>query len=216
MPPQLPNNQQRSPRHRAVAVITRAQEDAMRRLRQAGIPETSALMVMQRIASFGVQTLRELDALYRQFDDIIAEDGRNAAHQEWVDNKAAALLLQLESAIAILVAEIIRQATDELKTQPPPAGQVIEPGVASQLLPPPAGLPFLLALLMHCIWVAGMAASLLFAYQASGMLFWAGIGLMIPFLLWYRWGSAWWSLFFPLTALGAEAWVLFWLLIVEG
>jgi hypothetical protein len=215
MPPDLPNNQQRSPRHRAVAVITRAQEDAMRQFRQAGVPETIALAVMQRISSFGVQTLRELDALYRQFDDIVAEDGRTAAHQEWVDNKAAALLLQLESVIATLVAEVLRQATDELKTEPPPAGQVIEPAVASQP-PPPAGVPFLPALLMHCIWVAGMAASLLFAYQASGMLFWAGIGLMIPFLLWYRWGSAWWSLLFPLTALGAEAWVLFWLYIVEG
>ena len=139
MAPVLPNNQQRNPRHRVVAVMTRAQEDAMRRLRQAGVPETSALMVMQRISSFGVQTLRELDALYRQFNDIVAEDGRNAAHQEWVDNKAAALLLQLESAIATLVAEAIRQATDELKTQPPPAGQVIEPAVASQLPPPPAG-----------------------------------------------------------------------------
>jgi hypothetical protein len=215
MPPELPDNQQTSPRHRAVAVITRAQEDAMRRLRQAGVPETSALMVMQRISSFGVQTLRELDALYRQFADIIAEDGRNAAHQEWVDNKAAALLLQLESAIATLGAEAIRQATEELKTKPAPAAQVIDPAVRSQP-PPPAGTPFLLVLLLHCIWVAGMAASLLFAYQASGMLLWAGIGLLIPFLLWHRWGSAWWSLLFPLTALGAEAWALYWLLIVEG
>ena len=136
MPPELPDNQQRSPRHRAVAVITRAQEDAMRQLRQAGVPETSALLVMQRISSFGVQTLRELDALYRQFDDIVAEDGRNAAHQEWFDNKAAALLLQLECAIATLVAEVLRQATDELKTKPLPAGQVIEPAVRSQPPPP--------------------------------------------------------------------------------
>jgi hypothetical protein len=216
MPPELPDREQRTPRHRVVAVMSRAQEDAMAQLRQAGAPETIALAVMERISSFGVQTLRELDLLYQQFEEIVMEDGRTAANQESIDNKAAALLLQLESAIATLVAEVIRQVTDELKPKPPPAGDVIEPAVRSQPPPQPAGAPFLPALLRHCIWVAGMAASLLFAYQASGMLFWAGIGLLIPFLLWYRWGSAWWSLLFPLTALGAEAWVLVWLALVEG
>jgi hypothetical protein len=28
--------------------------------------------------------------------------------------------------------------------------------------------------------------------------------------------SAWWALIFPLIALGLEAWVLYWLSIVEG
>ena len=57
MPPQLPNNQQRNPRHRVVAVMTAAQEDAMAQLRRAGIPETHALLVIQRISSLCLQTL---------------------------------------------------------------------------------------------------------------------------------------------------------------
>jgi hypothetical protein len=136
MPTDHPNKQGVVPKRRAVAVIECAQEDALRQLRQAGVPETIALAVMERISSFGVQTLRELDLLYQQFEEIVMEDGRTAAHQDWFDNKAAALLLQLESAIATLVAEAIRQATDELKRKPPPAGDVIEPAVRSQPLPP--------------------------------------------------------------------------------
>jgi hypothetical protein len=74
----------------------------------------------------------------------------------------------------------------------------------------------LLALLRHLVWAAGMAASLVFSYQGSGSIVWAGIGLLIPFLLWVRLHSAWWALIFPLIALGLEAWVLYWLYVVEG
>jgi hypothetical protein len=57
MPPELPNNQHALPRSRVVEVIERSQEDAMRQLRQAGVPETQALVVMGRIHTFCLQTL---------------------------------------------------------------------------------------------------------------------------------------------------------------
>jgi hypothetical protein len=196
-----------------VEVIERHQQDAFRQLRHAGVPEVQALLVMQRISSFCLQTLRELDLIYRQFEELTAEDGRSEPHQLWLLDKAGALLLQCEAGIAAIVAEAIRQATQDLKNQPPQ--QVIEPVMRPQQAPS-ARLPGLPAVIWLLVWVAGMVASLVFSYQGSGSIIWAGIGLLIPFLLWVRFGSAWWALIFPVIALGLEAWVLYWLYVVEG
>jgi hypothetical protein len=113
MPPQLPNNQQQNPRHRVVAVMTAAQEDALHQLRRDGVPEAQALAVMQRISSLCLQTLRELDHVYREFEELLAHNpDRTAAHQEWLDMRAGGLLLTLEAFIAALVAEAINAAKE--------------------------------------------------------------------------------------------------------
>jgi hypothetical protein len=207
MPSDRPNKQEVVSKRRMVEVIERTQEDAMRKLRQSGVPEVQVLRVMQRITSLSLQTLRELDLTYQQFEEIVAEDGRSEANQTWLNNKAVALLLQVESAIATLVAEAIAQAIRDHKTQPPPTEPVIE--VPRMQPAPPARLPGLPAVIRLLVWVAGMAASLVFSYQGSGSIVWAGIGLLIPFLLWVRLHSAWWALIFPVIALGLEAWVLY-------
>jgi hypothetical protein len=214
MPSDRPNKQDVMPKRRVVDLIECSQEDAMRKLRQSGVPEAQVLRVMQRITSLCLQTLRELDLTYQQFKEIVSEDGRSEANQTWLNNKAVAMLLQVESAIATLVAEAIAQTIRDHKTQPPPPEPVIEVQRAQPA--PPARSPVLLALFRHLVWVAGMAASLVFSYQGSGSIVWAGIGLLIPFLLWVRLRSAWWALIFPLIALAGEAWVLYWLSVVEG
>jgi hypothetical protein len=117
MPPELPNNQQRTLRHRAIEVIERHQEDAMRQLRRDGVPEALALAVMQRIASLCLRTLRELDVLYREYEELVAQDGRSAAHQHWLHDKATGLLMQVEAGIAALVAEAITKAKEDYRQQ---------------------------------------------------------------------------------------------------
>jgi hypothetical protein len=61
MPPDVPQNQSALPRGRVVEVIARSTDDALRQLRAAGIPETEALLVIQRFTLFSVQVIRELD-----------------------------------------------------------------------------------------------------------------------------------------------------------
>jgi hypothetical protein len=118
IPPESANNQHALPRNRVVEVIERSQEDALRQLRQAGIPETEALLVMQRFSAFAIQVLRELDLLYREFEQLLAHDpDRSRAHQEWLDTKAGGLLLTIESCIAALVAEAINKAKEDYRTE---------------------------------------------------------------------------------------------------
>jgi hypothetical protein len=214
MSPQLPNNQQRNPRHRVVAVMTRAQEDAMAQLRRAGIPETQALLVIQRISPLCLQTLQELDFIYREFEQLLANDpGRTDAHQEWLDTKAGGLLLTLESCIAALVAEAMSQAKEDYQRQlSQPRDVMTVPPRQSR----PEWVSFLLAMTNLFVWVAGMVAAGVFAYQCSGLVLWAGIGFLVPFVLWLKLGGRWWGLLFPLTGIGLEAWLLYWLFVVEG
>jgi hypothetical protein len=118
MSPELSNNRQSLSRHRVVAVMTAAQEDAMAQLRREGIPETQALLVMQRISSFCLQTLRELDLVYREFEELLAQNpDRSAAHQEWLDTKAGGMLLTLEACISALVAEAINKAQADYRSE---------------------------------------------------------------------------------------------------
>jgi hypothetical protein len=119
MPLDIPKNRQATPKSRVAEVIERTQEDALRKLRQSGLPEQQALMVMQRISAFCLRTLRELDEIYRQFDGIIAEDGRSEHHSRRLHDKATALLLQVESGIADIVASAIRQESMTCSTLRP-------------------------------------------------------------------------------------------------
>jgi hypothetical protein len=118
MPPELPNNQHALPRSRVVEVIERSQDDALAQLRKAGVPETQALLVMQRIHVFCLQTLRELDQVYREFEELVAQDpNRSEAHQAWFNDTAAGMLLQVEVACASLVSDAINKLKDEYKRE---------------------------------------------------------------------------------------------------
>jgi hypothetical protein len=212
MPPQLPNNQQRNPRHRVVELITRSTDDALRQLRQAGIPETEALAVIQRYAAFAIHVLRELDLLYREFEELLAADpDRSQAHQEWFDTKVGGMLLTIEAFIAALVAEVINTAKEEYRQQVSQPREVVsvpaQPAqVAREEYP----------VWMVLVWMAGIAASTLFSWQGSGSIIWAGIGFLVPLLLWCKVGKLWWGLFFPLLGIGMEMWAVLWHIVVEG
>jgi hypothetical protein len=205
MPPELPNNQQPYPRRRAIEVISRAQEDALRQLREARVPEAQALAVMERITAFSLQTLRALDALYLQFDDIVAEEGRGEAHQQRLNDKAAVLLLQVEQAIAALVAEAIRKAIHEPDDQPEQPREVIT--VPAK----PAQSPweqFLRNAPRHLVWLIGIAVWILIVWQATGQsAVLTAFGVMIALVAWGTTGSSWWSVLLPIIAVGVPVFI---------
>jgi hypothetical protein len=80
-------------------------------LRDKGIPETEALKVIRRFNAVSIQLLRELDELYRQYRELLAEAPERAAdHQEWLETKAGGLRLTMEAFIADLVTAAINKA----------------------------------------------------------------------------------------------------------
>ncbi len=118
MPPDSPQHQSALPRSHVLEVIARSQEDILRQLRDAGIPETEALAVIKRFNAFAMQVLRELDDLYREFEQLLAHNpSRSAAHQEWFETKAGGVLLTLESFISGLVTEAINKAKEDYRSE---------------------------------------------------------------------------------------------------
>jgi hypothetical protein len=116
--PDIPQHQSALPKSRVVEVIERSMDDTLRQLRAAGIPETEALAVIQRFSAFSVQILRELDHLYREFEELLAADpDRSQAHQEWLDTKAGGVLLTIEAFITTLVTEAINKAKEDYRTE---------------------------------------------------------------------------------------------------
>jgi hypothetical protein len=214
MPSQLPNNRQQNPRHRVVEVMTRAQEDALRQLRVAGIPETEALAVIQRFSVFSVQVLRELDLLRREYEQLRASDpDRSRAHQEWFDTKVGGMLLTMEAFIAALVAEALNKAKEEYRQQVSQPREVVSvPAQRARAAPQEYPVPVWWLLL----WMSGIAASTLFSWHASASIIWAGIGCLVPLLLWCKVGKVPWALIFPLSGIGMEVWLVLWHVFVEG
>jgi hypothetical protein len=118
MPPEPLHTQHTLPRNNVVEIIAQGQEEILRQLRAEGIPETEALAVIRRFSTFSVQVLRELDDLYRQFSELLANDPeRSAIHQEWLETKTGGVLLMLEAFIAELIAEALKKAKEEYRTE---------------------------------------------------------------------------------------------------
>jgi hypothetical protein len=152
--------------------------------------------------------------VYRDFEELVAHDpDRSQAHQEWLDTKAGGLLLTLESCIAALIAEAMRQAKEDYQRQlSQPRDVITVPPRQSR----PEWVSFLLALTNLFVWVAGMVSGLLLGWQCSGSYLLGGMGFLIPFVLWLKLGGRWWGLLFPLTGIGLEAWLLYWVYIIQG
>jgi hypothetical protein len=186
MPPELPNNQYALPRSHVVEVIARSQEDALRQLRATGIPETEALAIIQRFSPFSVQVLRELDHLYREYEQLLAQNpDRSQAHQEWLDTKAGGLLLTIEAMIATLVAEAINKAKEDYRTEIAKPREVITV--------PPA---------RPTRWEEALQdLGRLFRHPAA---YWSA-GLSVWFLVWLATGANLWAL----VAIGITAFVVF-------
>jgi hypothetical protein len=177
MPPQVPNNRQRNPRHRVVEVMTRAQEDALYQLRRDGVPEAYALAVMQRISSLCLHTLRELDGVYREFEELLAAD-RSGAHQEWFETKAGGMLLTLEALITALVAEAINKAKEEYRAETSTSQEVIVPTPSRPSLWEEAQQN--LGLLLRnpfVLWLVSTAASFCLGFLLSGSTTWGLIAM---------------------------------------
>jgi hypothetical protein len=193
--PDVPKTQHALPRNRVVEVIERSQEEALRQLRQAGVPETQALLVIRRYAAFAIQLLRELDLIYRQFEALVAHNPeRSAAHQEWLDTKAGGLLLTLEAFIADLVAEAINKAKEDYRTKVSQPREVITPAPS----PPPPSLweearENLGRLLRNAVvlWAAGLSAWFLLWWQVSGSILWGvlAVGVSAVLVRLFRWAG---------------------------
>jgi hypothetical protein len=104
----------------------------------------------------------------------------------------------MEASIAEILAITIKQAIRDVQ-QPPPPREVIEP--VPYQPDPPAWQTVLLTTFKLLIWLFGLPASSLLAWQLSGSDFWAWMSPLLLLVLWLLFRFSWWGLVFPVTVL---------------
>src|SRR5918997_244633 len=144
-------------RRQLLEVIEDQQQKAWKKLRDAGVPEAQALAVLPRIRSYAMLALNEYDQAYMVIEQMVARHGRSPEHDQFIADKGAFLLRQMEAGIAELVGFAIRGAIRDAET--PPAQTVI-PAVTYKSHRPKWQI-FLSYVIKLVIWLLGMPASLL-------------------------------------------------------
>jgi hypothetical protein len=185
-------------RRQLIEIIEQEQQKAWKKLRDAGVSEAQALAVMPRIRSYCMYALNEYDEAYMVIEEMVARDGRSEAHDQFIADKGAFLLRQMEAGIAELVGFAIRQAIRDVQ-QPPPPREVI-PAVRYKSSPPDWQI-FLSYTVKMLIWLLGMPASYLVTTLFIGWNNWALVGPISLFVLWLWVRFSWWGLVFPITAI---------------
>src|SRR5918992_840038 len=185
-------------RRQLIEVIEQEQQKAWKNLRDAGVSEAQALAVMPRIRSYCMYALNEYDQAYMVIEEMVARDGRSPAHDQFIADKGAFLLRQMEAGIAELVGFAIKQAIRD--AEQPPAREVIPP-VRYQPRPS-AWQTFLATTCKLLIWLCGLPASFLATILFTGWDSWAFLGPISLIVLWLMVRFSSWGLFFPLTAIG--------------
>src|ERR671917_205655 len=118
----IPPSQQR---RQLLELIEDQQQQALRKLRNAGLSEAQALAAMPRIRSYCMYALNEYDQAYMVIEEMVARDGRSPAHDQFIADKGAFLLRQMEAGIAELVGFAIRGAIRDTETPAPAPREVI-------------------------------------------------------------------------------------------
>jgi hypothetical protein len=130
-------------------------------------------------------------------EEMVARDGRSPAHDQFIADKAAFLLRQMEAGIAELVAFAIRQAIRDAQ-QPPP--ETVIPAIPSQRRHS-AWHTFFGNTLKLLLWLIGIPASFLLTTFFIGWHTWAFLGPISLVMLWLLVRFSSWGLVFPLTAI---------------
>lgn len=114
----MPENVRPPDKTQVQQAIVRAQQDGLAKLRQAQVADQPYLLASQRIASLCFESLRLLDEMYLELEQYVSRAGRSQPHQQWLEDRAAHLLQQVELGINASVATGIRHLGNELTSRP--------------------------------------------------------------------------------------------------
>jgi hypothetical protein len=197
----MPELQQLPPalqRRKLFEAIEDSQTKALRKLRDAGVPEAQILAVLPRIRSYCVFVLNEYDQLYLAFEEMSDREGRSLAHQRYFNDKVMYVLRSMEAGIAEILAMTIRQAIQGV--QPLPQSREVIAHVPHQPNPP-AWQTVLLTTFKLLIWLIGLPASYLLVWQLTGSDFWAWMSPLLLVVFWLIFRFSWFGLAVPLSAI---------------
>jgi hypothetical protein len=203
MPPDCPEQRLGLPRSHVVEVIERSQEDAVRTLRAAGLPEVRIQAVTRRIETACLTVLTEQDALIKELL-AFGEQPRTPEHAKLMQSRIGWHMEQVDKTFMAIAVIEIQKTLDAYQQAFEPAGQVIEAPYREPW--PPEWLATLLrvanAITRGMLWFCAVCVLTLLVWAQSGSLVWLGLTVGLSLIFWlFSWGH-WWSVLFPIGAIG--------------
>ena len=186
-------------RRQLLEVIEDQQQKVWKKLRDAGVSEAQALATISRIRSYCMLAFNEYEQAYLVIEEMVMRDGRSPAHDQFIADKGAFLLRQMEAGIAELVGSAISGAIRDAE-KPAPAPREVITAVPYKSRTPRWQL-FLSCVLKLVIWLVGIPASFLTTILFTGWDYWAFTGPISLVVLWLMMRFSGWGLLFPLTAI---------------
>jgi hypothetical protein len=203
-------------RQRVIEAAACAQEEAMRRLRQAGFSEAELFIALEYFKSLLKRFLTEADAVYSVYETSrLSQPGRSAAHQQWLDTQFARLLYLYQESVEELMTAVMRYATNGFLRS---AYQHQDMFGEWRLLPrKPTWAGGLWRASKVIIWLMGLFAGYILLLACNDVLFGGfvpasyiviGTGLVLLCGAWRKFGLSTWGLLLPLSLVSIIVWAV--------
>jgi hypothetical protein len=194
-------------RQRVIEAAGRAQEVAMRRLRQAGFSDAELVIALEYFQSLLKRLLIKADAVYGDYERLrLSQPGRSAAHQQWLDAEFARLLYVYQESVQELMTGAMRQATNGFLRSAYQRQDMLEDWMLLPRQRTWSGGLWRTAKVI--IWLMGLFAGCIFLLACNVILFGGfvpasyllvGGGLVLLLVVWRKVGLSTWGLLLPLS-----------------
>jgi hypothetical protein len=198
-------------RQRIIEAAGRAQEAAMRRLRQAGFSDADLFIALEYFRALLKRLLTEADAVYGIYETLrLSQPGRSAAHQQWLDAEFARLLYLYRESVEELMTGAMRHATNGFLRSAYQRQDMF--GEWRRLPRQRTWAGGLWRVTKVIIWLMGLLAGCIFLLACNVILFGGfvpasyllvGGGLMLLLVVWRKVGLSTWGLLVPLSLVSA-------------
>lgn len=194
-------------RQRVIEAAGRAQEAAMRRLRQAGFSDADLIIALEYFRALLNRLLTEADAVYGVYETLrLSQPGRSAAHQQWLDAEFARLLYIYQESVQELMNGAMRQATNSFLHSAYQRQDML--GEWRRLPRQRTWAGSLWQVSKVITWLMGLLAGFILLLACNAILFGefvpasyllVGAGLVLLLVVWRKVGLSTWGLLVPLS-----------------
>ena len=173
---------------RLTKTAERSQDEAVRKLKGAGLSEAEVLIALEHFRAVLNRLLTDADSVYSTYETLrLSQPGRTAANQEWLDSQFARLVLVYEEALTAAVRGAAQNVTRSAASPPPPIGE----GFGEWRRLPPRRSRWVVDLRQVAkllLWLVGLGAGfLLFIWVTNGAFWGALLLLSLPLAILLKW-----------------------------
>jgi hypothetical protein len=172
--------------------FSRSQEDAVAKLRQAGIADRHLVIVLQYFKSLERRTLTDVEAIFTTYDTLRrTHPGKLALYDHWLESQLAKVRVVYNDAMTELIVAAMRYVTNTVK--PPVPSSSVYPDWPDFLVMPAKVL----------LWLLGLLSCLLIVMALSGeSFFWIMLSIFGSLVAWSKVGLSTKGLLYPASLVG--------------